>query len=460
MAPSFDPVAYINEPRWRHSSLGLERVSLLMGKLGHPERDFAVVHVAGTNGKGSVCAYLDSVLRAAGRRVGLFTSPYLERFEERIRVDGEDIPHDALVDATLCVRRAAEEVARDTGEHPTEFELMFAVACVHFSRSGCDTAVVEVGLGGRLDATNVVVPDLAVITRIGLDHTDILGDTLAQVAREKAGIVKPGARVVSYPQEPAALAAIEEACDAAGCALTVSDFSRLDAGSVDATAGTRRFSFRGVGYETGLLAAYQPANAAVAIDAASVMGVGEDAIRRGIAAAEWPGRFEVIGCDPLVIVDGSHNPQGAEALAASLEELLGSQGASCSRAGRAEAGASHAGGARFAGPRGVVTFVMGVLADKDYPRIVAPALPFARRFVVYAPSNPRALSADELAREVRAQSPTTDVVVAASAGEAVRLAVSAAQKEGPEGSAVVAFGTLYSIGEIKRSYASFGVSRP
>ena len=201
---SFDPIAYINEPRWLESRLGLDRICELLDRLGRPQDRLKFVHVAGTNGKGSTCAYLASILQAAGLRTGLFTSPYLIAFEERIRVDGANISADDLIEATLLVKEQAEAMA----DHPTEFELMCAVALVHFARSGCDVVVLEVGLGGRLDSTNVIdAPEVAVIARIGLDHTALLGNTLAAIAGEKAGIVKPGSAVVSWPQEPEAMAA-------------------------------------------------------------------------------------------------------------------------------------------------------------------------------------------------------------------------------------------------------------
>ncbi|MFQ9181093.1 MAG: bifunctional folylpolyglutamate synthase/dihydrofolate synthase [Eggerthella lenta] len=190
---SFDHIAYINEPRWLESRLGLDRIRELLDRLGRPQDRLKFVHVAGTNGKGSTCAYLASILQAAGLRTGLFTSPYLITFEERIRVDGANITLDELTEATLLVKGQAEAMA----DHPTEFELMTAVALVHFVRRGCDIVVLEVGLGGRLDSTNAIdAPEAAVIARIGLDHTKLLGTTLAAIAGEKAGIVKPGCRGV------------------------------------------------------------------------------------------------------------------------------------------------------------------------------------------------------------------------------------------------------------------------
>ena len=286
---SFDPIAYINEPRWLESRLGLDRICELLDRLGRPQDRLKFVHVAGTNGKGSTCAYLASILQAAGLRTGLFTSPYLIAFEERIRVDGANISADDLIEATLLVKEQAEAMA----DHPTEFELMCAVALVHFARSGCDVVVLEVGLGGRLDSTNVIdAPEVAVIARIGLDHTALLGNTLAAIAGEKAGIVKPGSAVVSWPQEPEAMAAVEAAAAAAGDALTVPDLALLEAGTVDwgvPGAPLRPFSYgRFTDLRTRLLGSYQPANAALAIEAAEALrtrgwAVNDDAVRRGIA---------------------------------------------------------------------------------------------------------------------------------------------------------------------------------
>ena len=427
----FDPVAWINTPRWQTSRLGLSRMVDLLERLGRPQDDLRFVHVAGTNGKGSVCAYLASVLQAAGYKVGLFTSPFILCFEERIRVNGENIRAEELARAVQAVRPAAEAVEADTGDHPTEFELMAAVAFEHFRAVGCDIVVLEVGLGGRLDATNVIdASEASVICRIGLDHTDLLGDTVAAIAGEKAGIVKPGCPVASWPQEREAMAIIEAVAAERGCELVVPDFSQL---AVEPLAGAalRRFSWQGQEFETRLLGSYQPFNAALALETVRVLrgrgwDIPEEAEVAGIASARWPGRFEMVAASPLTIVDGGHNPQGAEALAASLADLLGEEG------------------------RGSVDFALGVLADKDYPAMVRAVAPWARSFSVYAPTSPRALSADELAacvREVLGEEGRADDVpvrVCAEAAEALRAARNVA---GPEGCAV-AFGTLYAIADL------------
>ena len=420
---SFDPIAYINEPRWLESRLGLDRIRELLDRLGRPQDRLKFVHVAGTNGKGSTCAYLASILQAAGLRTGLFTSPYLIAFEERIRVDGANISADDLAEATLLVKEQAE------------FELMCAVALVHFARSGCDIVVLEVGLGGRLDSTNVIdAPEVAVIARIGLDHTKLLGTTLAAIAGEKAGIVKPGSAVVSWPQEPEAMVAVEAAAAAAGDVLTVPDFACLEAGSVDwgaPGAPLRPFSYgRFTDLRTRLLGSYQPANAALAIEAVEALrvrgwAVNDDAVRRGIAETAWPGRFEIVRAasgEPTVVVDGGHNPQGARALADSLADV-------------------------FPGRKPV--FVVGVLEDKDYPAMLETVLPLGAAFVCVAPDNPRALSADKLARAIRwtgqdllGCSACTRPYVARDMADALARARELA---GPDG-LVCAFGSLYSLG--------------
>lgn len=449
MGELFDPVEWINTPRWQASRLGLERIVDLLERMGRPQDRLKFVHVAGTNGKGSTCAFLDSVLRCAGYRVGLFTSPYIEEFEERIRVNGENIPKADLKDVTLFVRDFAQEIEAETGDHPTEFELMTAVALEHFARMGCDIVVLEVGLGGRLDSTNAIdAPEVCVLARIGLDHTALLGDTVARVAAEKAGIVKTGAAVVSWPQEPEAMEVVERVATEAGCVLGAPDFGLLEIGElrlgelVPGNAFARAFSYKGVGYETKLLARYQPTNAALALEAIEALRakgwvISQNAVCRGIAEAEWPGRFEVVAQNPLTIIDGGHNPQGADVLAESVGELLD---AGCGGA------ASERGlcGADACSPR--ATFVMGVLADKEYAPMVRRVIPLASAFYTYTPSNPRALSAADLARVISEESAGSVACVAAdSPAEAMRMAREAAGESG----VVVAFGSLYSIAELK-----------
>lgn len=422
---AFDPVAYINEPRWQQSRLGLERITELLERMGRPQDCLRFVHVAGTNGKGSTCAYLASVLQASGYRTGLFTSPYVIEFAERIRIDGVNIPHDDLMSVTLFVREHAEAMASESGEHPTEFELMTAVAFEHFARSQCDVVVCEVGLGGRLDSTNIIQdPEVCVITRIGLDHTDFLGDTPAAIAGEKAGIIKPSAPVVSWPQDDEeAMRVIEDAAASCDSQLIVPDFHQLHVQPI-VEGGRRAFAYKGREFSTKLLATYQPYNATLAVEALNVLrqrgwGISQGALVRGIADASWPGRFEVVEAGaPPVIVDGGHNPQGAAVLADSLRDVY---------------------------PDKRVVFVMSVLADKDYRAMIEAVVPLAGAFVCATPPNPRALKAQELADVVRAHG--VDAYVSSSFEDAL---VQARELATPE-DVICAFGSLYSIGDIMRA---------
>lgn len=522
MSSVFDPIAYINTPRWQASRLGLERTRELLKRMGRPQDELRFVHVAGTNGKGSVCSYAARVLEEAGYKTGLFTSPYIETFEERIRVNGENISLADLTCATLSVREHASAMEAETGDHPTEFELMFAVALEHFRAVSCDIVVLEVGLGGRLDSTNAIdAPEVSVICRIGLDHTELLGNMLGAVAREKAGIVKAGAPVVSWPQESEAAAVVARVAQERGCSLITPDFAQLAVSPLSwegESAPKRVFTYKGAPFETQLLGSYQPANAALAVEVVAALrkrgwAVSDAALAAGIANATWPGRFEVVKKNPLVIVDGGHNPQGAEALAASLADLLSVRrapgGRACAPWGEpgsdeltcASLGAS--GGQRASQrasdelapvPQRAVVFVMGVLADKDYPAMIASVAPFARGFVTYRPRNPRALSASELAESIKQSCAALSAnaidqsygTLSAAAADQSRAALSAGAAgqscpnfaaavserpfvevaESPEAAIaraceiagedgiVVAFGTLYAVGDIKAALRS------
>lgn len=426
-------MAFYNEPRWQKMSLGLERITLLLELLGNPQNEFEIVHVAGTNGKGSTCAYIDSILRASGLRCGLFTSPYIDHFEERIRVDGSEIRPSQLLEITKNVKTCAQMVEDRLGEHPTEFELMCAAAFTHFANQECNVVVCEVGLGGRLDAMNVVMPELSVVTRIGLDHTKILGETISEIASEKAGIIKKGVPVVSWPQEEEAMAVIEDACRSRGCKLRVSDFSDLQIFPISMDDRTRRFGYKGESYSTAMIADYQVYNAAVAIDAANVMAaygfheITADSIRIGVEQAEWPGRFEILGHSPLFVLDGAHNPQGAQSLLDSLRSL----------------------GIDEESP---VTFVCGMLADKDCEGALEMALPLARRLFTYTPNSPRALSGADLAALASAIRDSNNLKTDIRFFESPETAVSfAMEKECTEGT-IVSFGTLYALSSVKNAY--------
>ena len=560
----FDAIEYINTPRWLTSRLGLERIRELLDRLGRPQDRLKFVHVAGTNGKGSTCAFTASILAEAGFKTGLFTSPYVETFHERIRVNGRNISDEDLTAATLRVRECAEAMEAEGGEHPTEFELMTAVALVHFAHVGCDIVVLEVGLGGRLDSTNVIAaPEVAAIVSIALDHTNLLGNTLAEIAHEKAGIVKAGSTVVSWPQEPSAMEVVEDAARRVDDQLVVPDFSLLSVGkvvgasceaaleheghtpcsdsprfaaelraehaphaqelqagaeggsacetasgrgqhtpcsdsprfaaelraehaaptqklqassSIDAGFGgrmpravphepnvpsgtfvraqgclsmayahrtpmsqvesavpMRQFSYRGREYATRLLGSYQPSNAAMAIEIAGALRergweIPDEAIARGIAETRWPARFEVLDQPagmPTVVIDGGHNPQGAGVLADSLRDVF---------------------------PDKRPVFLVGILADKDYRSMLRAVAPLASAFVCVTPPNPRALDAADLAEAIRETCDELGVSATVKVAGDFDGAVSAARRIAGSEGLICAFGSLYSIADVKAAF--------
>ncbi len=357
-------IEYIHSVSWRGSRPGLERIRELCSALGDPQDYVPSVHVAGTNGKGSVCSMLSSILRAAGYRTGLFTSPYVSFFEERIRLDGEPIPGDELGAITERVAAAAEKMA----DPPTEFELLTAVGFEYFKKSRCDVAVIETGLGGRLDSTNVIKePLVSVITGIGLDHTAILGDTEEKIAREKAGIVKPGVPVIAGRASEGALSVIKRRAEELSCPFFCATSDRFSDPELFPTGSS--FSAEPYGkLRIGLAGIHQLDNASVALRAAETLrdrglAVPDEAIKKGLADARWRARFETLCVDPLVVYDGAHNPDGIRALCENVRTLLG----------------------------GGAILVFGVMEDKDYRSMIKAVSRVARYAFTVKPDNPRSL---------------------------------------------------------------------
>lgn len=428
---TFDPVAYINTSRFATWNFGLTRIEKLLEDLGNPQDALKFVHVAGTNGKGSTCAYLANILQAAGYKTGLFTSPYIETFEERIRINGKNIPLDDLREITGAVRDAAGRVEKEVVEHPTEFELMTAVALEYFHRQQCDIVVLEVGLGGRLDSTNIIpTSEVSVIARIGLDHTNVLGETLAEIAAEKAGIIKLHGTVVNYPQAPDAETVILAEAEHQQATVTEPDFAALQVSKPQINSNeipVRPFIYQGISYETQLLGSYQPTNATLAIEAIECLRekgwqISPEAIENGIASTTWPGRFEVLSAaegKPAIVVDGGHNPQGAEALRDSLQEV-------------------------FTGRQ--VIFIMAALADKDLSTMIATVAPLAKAFITVTAPTPRASTAEDLAALIKSRTPV-NVCPASDYPEAVQLAKSLSAPD----DIICAFGSLYAVADAKHA---------
>lgn len=409
---------------------GLERIQALLADLGHPEAGLRILHVGGTNGKGSVSALADAILRAAGLRTGLYTSPHLLDLRERIRIDGAPI--------------APAELARHAAGLPLEadgvtfFETMTAVALAAFRDARIDVAVLEVGLGGRWDATNVGAPLVSVLTRIAYDHQEYLGTRLAEIAAEKAAIVRGGV-TFSAAQAPEAMAVIEARCRAVGVPLLVEGRDLIVETARSDLRG-HRLDLTGPGWtlrdlDVALPGLFQPANAALAVGAvrelarAAGLAVPESAIRAGCAAVRWPGRFQVMPggpTRPTLVLDGAHNPAGAAALAESL---------------------AHA----FPGAR--LTLVLGISADKDRAGILKALVPLATRVVLTAAANPRATPPDEL----RAALPPieAETLLAPDAAAALGLALTR-----PATDIVCVAGSLFLVADALRWLRSEGIVDP
>ena len=387
----------------RFGHLGLGRIEKLLNRLGDPHRRLRVIHVAGTNGKGSTASMIASILEAAGYRVGLYTSPHLERFTERIRCCGQEVSREDVARIVSELRPLIDEMAESGDDPPTEFETITVLAFLYFLEQDVDFAVLEVGLGGRYDATNVIPsPLVSAITSISLDHTDRLGKTVGEIAWEKAGIIKPGRPVVSAAGDEAAEAVIEKVCRDSGSPLyRVGRDIRwrqvscaLERQEIDVEGIFGRYP----GLVLGLSGRHQQANAAAAIGAVEILGhAGDEAIRRGLREVRWPGRLEVIRKEPLLIIDGAHNPAGARALKEAVRNLV---------------------------PDRRMVLLVGILGDKAMDGILRELVPLAAEVVVTRVNYVRALDVNELARRVSAFGIEPKITNNAAQGvdEALRLA--------------------------------------
>ncbi|MFN0128763.1 MAG: bifunctional folylpolyglutamate synthase/dihydrofolate synthase [Verrucomicrobiales bacterium] len=382
--------AFSRELEWLYGTqligikLGLETMRRLIELIGLPGKAQIILHVAGTNGKGSTCAMIDAISRAGHHSTGLFTSPHLVRFTERIRVDGQPIPE---AEAARRLQVLREKVS-GWSPHPTFFELTTALGMWWFRDAGAQVIVLETGMGGRLDATNAFAPRACAITPIGLDHRQWLGDTIEQIAVEKAGIIKPGVPVVSAPQEPDALRVIERVARENGAPLSVVDFPWTGPVSL---AGT-----------------HQRWNASLALATMGVAGLAAPA--EALAMVEWPGRFQRLGWDGRIVLDGAHNAHGARALAATWREVFGQETA---------------------------TVIFGAVATKDHAEMIAALQPIASRFVLTTVDSPRAVPAATLAAHAPPGSPVTDSLAAALA----------AVPRSPGHPPVLICGSLYLVGQ-------------
>lgn len=391
---------------------GLERVSALLQTLHNPQEKLQTVHVAGTNGKGSTAAFLSSIVVTGGYKVGLFTSPHLTSFTERMRINGAEISEEE-------VTALAEQVVAAAPEGTTFFEMVTAMAFLHFAERDVDLAIMEAGMGGRLDATNAASGILSIITPVSLDHCEYLGKSLAEIAIEKAGVVKPGRPVVASAQSPEALSVIERQCAQKGSPIYRygNDFS--------ASWDADRLAYQGIhtalaGLKPGIFGRYQATNAATALCAAELLAsLGFDlnatALGQGIENAQWPGRMEIMGDAPRVLLDGAHNPAGGLALADSLSDI----------------------------PRNRLLLVAGVMGDKDVDGILGPLLPLIDHAFAVAPALERALSSERLAAFL------CNSGISCSDAGSVAAGLSLAREAAGPDDLILVCGSLFTVGEAR-----------
>lgn len=413
------------------SRLGLERMTVLMDLLGNPQDRMKVIHVAGTNGKGSVCRYLASVLKENGYKVGLYTSPYLERFTERIEFDGREISKEDLTDCAKTVFRAVDQMLESGYESPTEFELVTAIGFVYFDRMPMDILVLEVGLGGRGDSTNIIKSPLAsVITSISYDHRNVLGETLSDIAREKAGIIKTGCPVISNVTDPAAAEVIRKIADERGCDFYDASLTKPR----DVRKSLDGYSFNGFYHrgeplpvELKMIGIHQVANAICALTVIEVLAekgiinINAEKVQSGMKRAFQKGRLEILSNDPWLVIDGAHNEAGVKALVQAVKD-------------------------HFQGKR--LLLIIGMMADKEVDRLVENFSSIPGDIAASEPDNPRKLNAEQLCLAVRQAG--RNCVVLGDWEKACDYICEQRHKY----DAIIVSGSIYLIGRIRERFAN------
>ncbi|MCD7837141.1 MAG: bifunctional folylpolyglutamate synthase/dihydrofolate synthase [Lachnospiraceae bacterium] len=400
---------------------GLDSISELCRRLKNPQSSLKFVHIAGTNGKGSVLAYVSTVMECAGYRVGRYISPTIFEYRERIQVNRRMISKAALCEGLEIIKKICEEMREDGLAQPTPFEVETALAFWYFREKKCDIVVLETGMGGLLDATNVIDNVItAVIASVSMDHMQFLGDNLRSIASQKAGIIKSGCRVVLMKQKEEVMEVVSEAAAAKGAELIIADSTKAS----HVKYGINRQSFDYMGYrrlEITLAGEFQVDNAVLAVEVIDSLGssgfsISEKALREGLRSTVWHGRFTVISKKPLFIIDGAHNADAAQKLASSVEFYFTNR---------------------------KIIYIMGILRDKEYDKIISATVKYANEIItVTPPDNPRAMTAFELAKEIAGLHP--DVTAADSLEEAVEMSMLLAEPE----DVIIAFGSLSYLGRL------------
>jgi len=415
---------YFHETQKFGNRMDLHSIGVLLEHLGNPQKSLKYVHVAGTNGKGSTVAFISNILIEAGYRVGVYTSPFIQRFTERIKINDQEIPEEEIANLADKIKIAVDNMQANNEGNITEFDLVTAMAFLYFAQHKCDIVVLEVGLGGRLDSTNIIdLPEVAVITTVSYDHMDILGNTLPQIAYEKAGIIKNGCEVVLYPQETGVETLFQNTCSEKNAQLHQVDFSKII--SLSYGQFGQKFSYdKHNNLVISLLGDHQLGNAATAICAVEVLSsrgytITEDNINKGLRNTRWGGRLEIVQNNPLLLIDGAHNVQGVDSLKDCLIKYF---------------------------PDSQFTFIIGVLADKEYKVMMEIIEPIAQRFITITPSSPRALSSQELATYLARYQ--KEIISFEGVEEALLFCKDTCRQE----ELICAFGSLYYIGSIRSFY--------
>lgn len=420
-----EALEYINDKNKYGSRLGLDSIGKLLSLLNNPQEGLKYIHIGGTNGKGSTSSYLAHLLEAGGYKVGLFTSPYIERFNERIQINGQDIPDEILGRITSLIKEKADIMVEEGFEHPTTFEIVTAIGFMYFKEEKVDYVVLEVGLGGRYDSTNIISsPLVSVITTIDYDHVDVLGDTLDKIAYQKAGIIKEKSIVVSYPQEEEALGVIKEVTEEKNAEFYLTPMENIIVKEISDSGARFDYHYGNIHMDNikiSMLGEYQVYNATLALTTLLVLkekglvDISEEQIREGLQKTKWPGRLEVMRRNPIFLIDGAHNVQGIAQLkkAINLFEYKN------------------------------LILGVGILKDKDSSHMVELLAPMADKIVVTEVNMPRKLDAEELAKEIAKYN--ENVFIEKDIKKAVERTLELAEED----DMIVFGGSLYLIGEVR-----------
>ena len=420
-----EAMKYITEVGNFGSNYGLERTYKLLEYLGNPEKNLKFIHIAGTNGKGSTTSIITEILMGAGYKVGMYTSPFIEEFEERIQINRNNIPKEKLASLMDEVKAAVDKVIEDGYNHPTEFEIITVLMLLYFKKENIDFGVIEVGLGGTLDSTNVITPVLQVITSISFDHTNLLGNTLGEIAGEKAGIIKSGIPTVIYPQKAEALKVIENKCSEMNSKLYIANCDNFKFENVvneDRPYQLLRYNNE-VDILLPLLGEHQITNLSVAMTSIEVLNnidmtnILLDSIVKSIKNVKWKGRLEVLSKNPYVVIDGAHNIQGIETLSRNIKKYFKYEN---------------------------LYLILGILADKDVQEMIKVIAPMAKKIYAVTPNSIRAELAEDLKREIIKYNENCE------AYDDYKEAYLTAINDANENDFVLASGSLYMIGDMRK----------